>query len=119
MIDSQEFLGMAPKLGGGYVNPIRAINVDLNGPYLAPVPCPELICEKEDNIVQYTPVPSDQCCTRDACVEYAQDESNDVYTWYDEQEGLRIGTEDQFCNCLLYTSPSPRDQRGSRMPSSA
>ena len=23
------------------------------------------------------------------------------------------------CNCLLYTSPSPRDQRGSRMPSSA
>ena len=24
-----------------------------------------------------------------------------------------------FDNCLLYTSPSPRDQRGSRMPSSA
>ena len=26
---------------------------------------------------------------------------------------------DEFNNCLLYTSPSPRDQRGSRMPSSA
>ena len=25
----------------------------------------------------------------------------------------------QFAICLLYTSPSPRDQRGSRMPSSA
>ena len=25
----------------------------------------------------------------------------------------------QFEDCLLYTSPSPRDQRGSRMPSSA
>ena len=25
----------------------------------------------------------------------------------------------QFSACLLYTSPSPRDQRGSRMPSSA
>ena len=25
----------------------------------------------------------------------------------------------QFDSCLLYTSPSPRDQRGSRMPSSA
>ena len=25
----------------------------------------------------------------------------------------------QFWDCLLYTSPSPRDQRGSRMPSSA
>ena len=24
-----------------------------------------------------------------------------------------------YCSCLLYTSPSPRDQRGSRMPSSA
>ena len=23
------------------------------------------------------------------------------------------------CNCLLYTSPSPRDKRQSRMPSSA
>ena len=25
----------------------------------------------------------------------------------------------QVLGCLLYTSPSPRDQRGSRMPSSA
>ena len=24
-----------------------------------------------------------------------------------------------YIGCLLYTSPSPRDQRGSRMPSSA
>ena len=27
--------------------------------------------------------------------------------------------QEQVPNCLLYTSPSPRDQRGSRMPSSA
>ena len=27
--------------------------------------------------------------------------------------------EDSVRACLLYTSPSPRDQRGSRMPSSA
>ena len=27
--------------------------------------------------------------------------------------------EDLTWSCLLYTSPSPRDQRGSRMPSSA
>ena len=26
---------------------------------------------------------------------------------------------EQYNDCLLYTSPSPRDQRGSRMPSSA
>ena len=27
--------------------------------------------------------------------------------------------DDEDWDCLLYTSPSPRDQRGSRMPSSA
>ena len=34
---------------------------------------------------------------------------------------LVYGREDDaaFERCLLYTSPSPRDQRGSRMPSSA
>ena len=33
---------------------------------------------------------------------------------YDQQTGFDYGMI-----CLLYTSPSPRDQRGSRMPSSA
>ena len=32
--------------------------------------------------------------------------------------GVR-STADFYLDCLLYTSPSPRDQRGSRMPSSA
>ena len=33
---------------------------------------------------------------------------------------LKVGDKLQLINiCLLYTSPSPRDQRGSRMPSSA
>ena len=31
-------------------------------------------------------------------------------------EIIRLG---EGVDCLLYTSPSPRDQRGSRMPSSA
>ena len=31
----------------------------------------------------------------------------------------KIGPEGLTVTCLLYTSPSPRDQRGSRMPSSA
>ena len=33
-------------------------------------------------------------------------------------ENFRPGTMERW-GCLLYTSPSPRDQRGSRMPSSA
>ena len=31
----------------------------------------------------------------------------------------KYGNEEQRNNCLLYTSPSPRDKRQSRMPSSA
>ena len=31
----------------------------------------------------------------------------------------KIFYKDENKSCLLYTSPSPRDQRGSRMPSSA
>ena len=33
--------------------------------------------------------------------------------------GVRMHYETEVSRCLLYTSPSPRDQRGSRMPSSA
>ena len=36
-----------------------------------------------------------------------------------ELAGAMRVAEEAFSSCLLYTSPSPRDQRGSRMPSSA
>ena len=44
---------------------------------------------------------------------------------FDQAQGIAVIVNDprilRPCNypCLLYTSPSPRDQRGSRMPSSA
>ena len=37
-------------------------------------------------------------------------ENTDIFDGLDDEE---------YNDCLLYTSPSPRDQRGSRMPSSA
>ena len=38
----------------------------------------------------------------------------------DEVEAQTAAAKDALdAGCLLYTSPSPRDQRGSRMPSSA
>ena len=38
----------------------------------------------------------------------------------DDQDAPAQNFCDEFMfGCLLYTSPSPRDQRGSRMPSSA
>ena len=36
-----------------------------------------------------------------------------------DRADVAIVARQQHSNCLLYTSPSPRDQRGSRMPSSA
>ena len=42
--------------------------------------------------------------------------------WDSAQDKVSKRTErgrDQFDNCLLYTSPSPRDRTRSRMPSSA
>ena len=39
--------------------------------------------------------------------------------WNDSEERIDIRKNFDVSNCLLYTSPSPRDQRGSRMPSSA
>ena len=36
-----------------------------------------------------------------------------------QQDGHRLILWTYRSGCLLYTSPSPRDQRGSRMPSSA
>ena len=35
------------------------------------------------------------------------------------EQGSIVGLIGPNGSCLLYTSPSPRDQRGSRMPSSA
>ena len=42
-------------------------------------------------------------------------------TWWAYISTLRSerSSKNMFNSCLLYTSPSPRDQRGSRMPSSA
>ena len=46
----------------------------------------------------------------------ANDEQLALANYTDEQGNEPTKTDS---DCLLYTSPSPRDQRGSRMPSSA
>ena len=42
-----------------------------------------------------------------------------LMTFLDTVDGKLARTTMTYSSCLLYTSPSPRDQRGSRMPSSA
>ena len=49
-------------------------------------------------------------------------ESRPVAAWDQRiviQRSVNIYSSDSSCSCLLYTSPSPRDKRQSRMPSSA
>ena len=41
------------------------------------------------------------------------------WPWVGEFVGFIVIFNRYMLSCLLYTSPSPRDQRGSRMPSSA
>ena len=48
-----------------------------------------------------------------------QDEASATEIDEDKTKFFNISNEKQLKDCLLYTSPSPRDQRGSRMPSSA
>ena len=46
---------------------------------------------------------------------YVPDDEGDA----DTAEHLLVVASDRISACLLYTSPSPRDKRQSRMPSSA
>ena len=52
---------------------------------------------------------------RDAIDEHPEMEEDTKLAISAQLEGI----EEAIKGCLLYTSPSPRDQRGSRMPSSA
>ena len=60
-----------------------------------------------------------------ACNAYSKLDLREVPTMFVEFHGTQASTTEQVAlfgeivGCLLYTSPSPRDQRGSRMPSSA
>ena len=45
--------------------------------------------------------------------------TRNYHKWMCCEAALEAKADDIYDDCLLYTSPSPRDQRGSRMPSSA
>ena len=57
---------------------------------------------------------ADRATRKDICIQLQQQQP-EVYTASFDRPNLSL----QVRPCLLYTSPSPRDQRGSRMPSSA
>ena len=80
-----------------------------------------LASSKEDN---YTHIPKDYSI--DPNLKFLHLTSNNTvfgtqyHQWPDTDVPFVCDmSSDIFSSCLLYTSPSPRDQRGSRMPSSA
>ena len=60
------------------------------------------------------------CCTMEAPPKYIQEALSNIH---DEVQakyyGCGLAIPSKLEGCLLYTSPSPRDKRQSRMPSSA
>ena len=61
-------------------------------------------------------VPEDCISQAIACVQIAARDKE----WEKPRKLLaKLVAAPEVYHCLLYTSPSPRDQRGSRMPSSA
>ena len=56
---------------------------------------------------------------RDASIDSDNDGVPDAVDVDDDNDGVSDLSELLSCSCLLYTSPSPRDKRQSRMPSSA
>ena len=81
-----------------------------------PLLCAMLREKKEDR-------PSARACLRHAWFvqSHSEDdvEGEDAENDTEEDEDENVEKHSGFWTCLLYTSPSPRDQRGSRMPSSA
>ena len=56
---------------------------------------------------------------RAAALAYLTDRQNGSHRLQDSVARFHLGNGARIENCLLYTSPSPRDKRQSRMPSSA
>ena len=58
---------------------------------------------------------------KDCEFEFIEEDSSDLTSSYSEKDTLNLSRviEKNRKICLLYTSPSPRDKRLSRMPSSA
>ena len=69
-------------------------------------------------------LPMSRPASKEACKRAAFDRNRFPETNYEKEALLWKGEEWRVLEpeeraCLLYTSPSPRDQRGTRMPSSA
>ena len=74
----------------------------------------------DDNFALYFKTREKAVLARGENSNYINDFPKDLYIYnYKTKESLPLISYEWFPNCLLYTSPSPRDRSVSRMPSSA
>ena len=99
-------INLSDILGKGFGGPVKKKTIKVKDAY------EPLIAEESDNLLD------DDSLTREA-LELVE---NDGIVFLDEIDKIARNADRGGGSadvCLLYTSPSPRDQRGSRMPSSA
>ena len=60
-----------------------------------------------------------QSCNNGKTYAEMKEEEREAIKRFIEREDINVISFEQFQDCLLYTSPSPRDLSTSRMPSSA
>ena len=85
------------------------------------------ISEERDRVVQFTPYPvfkeknwRGESGLPDKTIGWSSLNATGGHPGHAHRYcAIRRWVAGEDCDCLLYTSPSPRDQRGSRMPSSA
>ena len=68
------------------------------------------------NSLEYRGQPNNTSCSGECYAEYVAINGTPAEI---EAKKKELANLDEFSSCLLYTSPSPRDKRQSRMPSSA
>ena len=97
-------------IGADYSTAVRRVNWD-NAPYIRPV----LSVQHPD----FHKLGRNAMSLEEAREKYPTESEN--VRWFDVEDSCEgwVRVIAAIETCLLYTSPSPRDQRGSRMPSSA
>ena len=88
-----------------------------------PITTPETTLYQEPEIHEDTLAQEENSITTEQeALEPAEvivDTEDNEETQYDTETEEVEETQEEYTDCLLYTSPSPRDMRRSRMPSSA
>ena len=108
-----------PKTGRGTSVARGMNNTDVYGGVLENVPAQELIAAGAIVPPKVVPFETNRIRTKHNAHDVDADNLKDMFEQLDVFQKPKVLVSAPSSNCLLYTSPSPRDYAASRMPSSA